>query len=111
MVEVASLRRQHVCFLPYELLYSLNSYQRLSGNCILSERVRNIYSSDPLIILTPFHHQRTYLVSAPIIPYYYTQLIGDAKTPPTLLASASFSGMAVIGNIRYLAFKSVTFSS
>lgn len=41
---------------------------------------------------------RTYLVSAPIIAYYYTQLIGDAKSPPTLLAAASFSGMAVIGN-------------
>lgn len=44
-----------------------------------------------------FINSRTYLVSAPIVPYYYTQLIGDAKTPPTLLASASFDGMAVIG--------------
>ncbi|KAG6850606.1 hypothetical protein H0H93_011274 [Arthromyces matolae] len=40
---------------------------------------------------------KTYLVSAPIVAYYYTQLIGDAKNPPTLLASSSFSGMAVIG--------------
>ncbi|KAG6814279.1 hypothetical protein H0H92_013404 [Tricholoma furcatifolium] len=38
----------------------------------------------------------TYLVSSPIIAYYYTQLIGDAQNPPTLLASSSFSGMAVI---------------
>lgn len=40
---------------------------------------------------------RTYLVTSPIIAYYYTQLVGDAKTPPTLLASGSFEGIAVIG--------------
>jgi hypothetical protein len=39
----------------------------------------------------------TYLVSAPIVAYYYTQIVGDAKQPPTLLASANFNGMAVIG--------------
>ena len=41
---------------------------------------------------------RTYLISSPIIAYYYTQMIGDAKVPPTLLASPGFAGMAVIGN-------------
>ena len=40
---------------------------------------------------------RTYKVSSPIIAYYYTQLIGDARKPPTLLAAANFVGMAVIG--------------
>lgn len=40
---------------------------------------------------------RVYVVSTPIIALYYTQLIGDAKTPPTLLAASSFEGMAVIG--------------
>ncbi|PPQ70366.1 hypothetical protein CVT24_013141 [Panaeolus cyanescens] len=45
---------------------------------------------------------KTYLISAPIIPYYYTQLIGDAKTPPTLLASSSFAGMAVIDADPYI---------
>ncbi|KAJ4406652.1 hypothetical protein N0V82_010075 [Gnomoniopsis sp. IMI 355080] len=38
----------------------------------------------------------TYLVSKPIVQYYYTQLVGDATNPPTLKASSSFSGMAVI---------------
>ena len=38
----------------------------------------------------------TYVVSKPIIPYYYTQLVGDAINPPTLKASADFAGMAVI---------------
>ncbi|KAG9074861.1 hypothetical protein FRC06_010419 [Ceratobasidium sp. 370] len=44
----------------------------------------------------------TYLVSSPIIPYYYTQMVGDAKNPPTLLAAASFSGMAVIDADPYI---------
>ena len=47
---------------------------------------------------------RVYVVSTPIIALYYTQLIGDAKTLPTLLAAASFEGMAVIGlKFPYLA--------
>ena len=43
----------------------------------------------------------TYLVSKPIQQYYYTQLIGDAINPPTLKASASFTGMAVIDSDPY----------
>ena len=43
------------------------------------------------------HWNRVYVVSTPIIALYYTQLIGDAKNLPTLLAAASFEGMAVIG--------------
>ncbi|KAJ9136814.1 Pectin lyase-like protein [Pleurostoma richardsiae] len=38
----------------------------------------------------------TYVVSQPIVQLYYTQFVGDAITPPTLKASASFQGMAVI---------------
>ncbi|KAK0717718.1 glycoside hydrolase family 55 protein [Lasiosphaeria miniovina] len=38
----------------------------------------------------------TYLVSKPILQLYYTQLVGDAVSPPTLKAAASFAGMAVI---------------
>jgi len=45
----------------------------------------------------------TYLVSSPIIQYYYTQLIGDYNRPPTLKASSKFSGMAVIDSDPYLA--------
>lgn len=43
---------------------------------------------------------REYLVSSAINTYYYTQMIGDARTPPTLLASSNFTGFAVIGK-RY----------
>ncbi|KAL5334910.1 pectate lyase superfamily protein-domain-containing protein [Aspergillus crustosus] len=38
----------------------------------------------------------TYLVSTPIIQYYYTQMIGDAINLPVLKASANFAGMAVV---------------
>jgi hypothetical protein len=40
---------------------------------------------------------RTYLVSQSLKAYYYTQLIGDPKNPPTLLAASSFNDLAVIG--------------
>lgn len=43
----------------------------------------------------------TYLVSKPIVQYYFTQLVGDATNMPTLKASASFSGMAVIDSDPY----------
>ncbi|KAG6888038.1 hypothetical protein C0995_010954 [Termitomyces sp. Mi166 len=38
----------------------------------------------------------------PIIALYLTQLVGDAKTPPTLLASSNFEGMAVIDADPYI---------
>ncbi|KAK3082229.1 hypothetical protein LTS18_010646 [Coniosporium uncinatum] len=38
----------------------------------------------------------TYVVSKPIIQYYYTQLVGDATSLPVIKASAAFAGMAVI---------------
>lgn len=40
---------------------------------------------------------RTYVISAPIIAYYYTQLIGDARAIPTILAAPTFDGIALIG--------------
>jgi glucan 1,3-beta-glucosidase len=43
----------------------------------------------------------TYLVSAPIVQYYFTQLVGDAITPPTLKAAPSFTGIAVIDSDPY----------
>lgn len=45
----------------------------------------------------------TYVVSKPIIQYYYTQLVGDAVTLPTLKAAANFQGIAVIDSDPYAA--------
>jgi hypothetical protein len=52
--------------------------------------------------------QRTYIVSSPIIAYYYTQIIGDARKPPTLRATSGFNGIAVIGR-ALLALASTAF--
>ena len=38
----------------------------------------------------------TYIVSAPIIQYYYTQFVGNANSLPVLKAAANFQGIAVI---------------
>ena len=48
------------------------------------------------------HNYRTSLVSQPIVAWYYTQLIGDARNPPTLLAAANFVGIAVIDADPYI---------
>jgi hypothetical protein len=46
--------------------------------------------------LTPSVPPGTYVISKPIIQYYYTQLVGDAVTLPTIKGAPSFSGMALI---------------
>ncbi|KAH8815884.1 pectate lyase superfamily protein-domain-containing protein [Xylogone sp. PMI_703] len=38
----------------------------------------------------------TYVISKPIVQLYYTQLVGDAVSVPTIKAAASFTGMAMI---------------
>ncbi|KAI9645864.1 hypothetical protein NHQ30_005300 [Ciborinia camelliae] len=38
----------------------------------------------------------TYAISAPIKQQYFTQLVGDAVTPPTIKGLASFAGMALL---------------
>ncbi|PCH38148.1 glycoside hydrolase family 55 protein [Wolfiporia cocos MD-104 SS10] len=53
----------------------------------------------PAVVYFP---QGTYLVSAPLVQYYYTQFIGDARVPPTIVASSSFSGIAVIDVDPYI---------
>ncbi|MCJ1285822.1 hypothetical protein MMC26_005163 [Xylographa opegraphella] len=52
----------------------------------------------PAIIYFP---PGTYVVSAPLVQYYYTQFVGDAITVPTLKASAGFKGIAVIDSDVY----------
>ncbi|GAB1316002.1 hypothetical protein MFIFM68171_06212 [Madurella fahalii] len=44
----------------------------------------------------------TYLISSSILPAYFTQLIGDAASPPTLKATPNFAGFGLIdGNPYY----------
>ncbi|KZT10683.1 glycoside hydrolase family 55 protein [Laetiporus sulphureus 93-53] len=56
-------------------------------------------TTTPAVVFFP---QGTYLISAPLIAYYYTVLVGDAKVPPTLLASSSFSGLALVDADPYI---------
>ncbi|KAJ3396013.1 hypothetical protein HDU92_004316 [Lobulomyces angularis] len=44
----------------------------------------------------------TYIVSSPIIMYYYTQLVGEYHNRPILKAAPSFSGMAIIDSNVYI---------
>ncbi|KAL8845804.1 MAG: hypothetical protein Q9221_009057 [Calogaya cf. arnoldii] len=44
----------------------------------------------------------TYMVSNPVVQFYYTQLVGDAVTLPTIKAAPSFEGIAVIDSDPYL---------
>ncbi|TFK42712.1 glycoside hydrolase family 55 protein [Crucibulum laeve] len=53
----------------------------------------------PALVYFP---QGTYIVTSPVIAYYYTQLIGDAKSPPCLLAAADFEGIAIIDADPYI---------
>ncbi|KAK8065952.1 glucan 1-3-beta-glucosidase [Apiospora hydei] len=43
----------------------------------------------------------TYLISSSIIPYYFTQMYGDASSPPTLKATANFQGFGLIDGNPY----------
>ncbi|KAK4948388.1 hypothetical protein LTR10_012922 [Elasticomyces elasticus] len=53
----------------------------------------NSSTTTPAIVYFP---AGTYAVHAPLIMYYYTQLIGDANNLPTIKATANFTGMAVL---------------
>lgn len=50
-------------------------------------------TSKPALVYFP---PGTYLVSRPLIPLYYTHMVGDLVSPPTLKAAPGFQGMAVI---------------
>ncbi|KAG8893292.1 hypothetical protein FRB99_002073, partial [Tulasnella sp. 403] len=71
---------------------AISDQKRCGQGCPSSTR-------SPALIFFP---SGTYLVSQPIIPYYLTQLVGDAKDKPTLLASEAFNGMAVIDADPYI---------
>ncbi|OCK96142.1 glycoside hydrolase family 55 protein [Cenococcum geophilum 1.58] len=43
----------------------------------------------------------TYIVSTPIIPYYMTQLIGNANSLPVIKATAGFTGLGLIDGDPY----------
>ncbi|KAF2271851.1 exo-beta-1,3-glucanase [Westerdykella ornata] len=56
-------------------------------------------TTTPVILYFP---AGTYIVSKPIIQYYYTQFIGDPRQLPVLKASPSFQGMGLIDADPYI---------
>lgn len=61
---------------------AISSGERCGVNCGSSTIV-------PALIYFPAGR---YLISSPIIMYYYSQLVGNAKNPPTLVAAPEFQG-------------------
>ena len=55
----------------------------------------------PLSLLLSTSHKASIWFPTPIIQYYFTQLVGDAVNPPTILASPTFQGIAVIDSNPY----------
>ena len=51
-------------------------------------------TTSPAVVYFP---PGTYKISAPIISWYYTQMIGDAKNIPVITAAPNFEGIAMIG--------------
>ncbi|KAI0093312.1 glucan 1,3-beta-glucosidase [Irpex rosettiformis] len=50
-------------------------------------------TTQPAVIYLP---PGTYKISSPLVLFYQSQMIGDARTPPTLLAAPNFNGRAII---------------
>lgn len=66
-----------------------NSSQEACPN----ESLKTSSTTTPAVVYFP---AGTYLISGSIKPAYFTQLIGDASSPPTLKATANFAGFGLI---------------
>ncbi|KAJ3543670.1 hypothetical protein NM688_g5834 [Phlebia brevispora] len=78
---------------------AINSAISSGGRCGGDGAGCDSSTTSPALVYFP---QGTYKISSPLIALYQTQLIGDARVPPTLLAASSFSGIALIDADPYL---------
>ncbi|KAJ7445699.1 exo-beta-1,3-glucanase [Mycena galericulata] len=81
---------------------AINAAIGSGDRCAGSNGLATACNSSTIAPAVVFFPKGTYLVSAPIVADYYTQLIGDATAPPTLLATAGFAGIAVIDADVYI---------
>ena len=58
-------------------------------------------TTTPAIVYFP---PGTYMVSSPLIQYYYTQFIGDANNLPTIMATSGFYGIGLFDSDVYLPY-------
>jgi glucan 1,3-beta-glucosidase len=59
---------------------------------------RETSTTTPAIVYFP---AGTYLISSPIIDYYFTQLIGNPNSIPVIKATPGFSGLGLIDGDQY----------
>ncbi|KAF7353606.1 Exo-beta-1,3-glucanase [Mycena venus] len=78
---------------------AINQAITLGNRCSGGASVCNSTTITPAVIFFP---SGTYLVSNSIVALYQTQLIGDAASPPTILAAESFRDAAVIDADPYI---------
>ncbi|KAK8067581.1 glycan 1-3-beta-glucosidase precursor [Apiospora saccharicola] len=62
------------------------------------EECGNTFSQGAIVYFPP----GTYKICSPIIQLYYTQFIGDANDPPTILGCDEFKGIALIDTDPYI---------
>ncbi|KAH8658833.1 pectate lyase superfamily protein-domain-containing protein [Tricladium varicosporioides] len=77
---------------------AINSAISLGDRCVNGVTVCNSSTVTPALVYFP---PGTYLISKPIIQIYYTQLVGDAVTLPTIKGAAGFTGIALIDSDPY----------
>ncbi|KAF9262846.1 exo-beta-1,3-glucanase [Marasmius fiardii PR-910] len=78
---------------------AINNAISFGGRCGGGAQFCNSSTVSPALVYFP---KGKYLVSAPLIAYYYTQLVGDARELPTIVASEDFTGAAVIDADPYI---------
>ncbi|KAJ7632169.1 exo-beta-1,3-glucanase [Roridomyces roridus] len=78
---------------------AINAAISLGDRCFGAQNGCNSSTIAPAVVFFP---KGTYLISTSIIALYYTQLIGDANAPPTILATAGFTGDALIDADPYI---------
>ena len=71
----------------------LRQFHHLSRHCVLPTRVCSFLRETRRA--PHFPGDSTYLVSDTIQALYYTEIVGDARRPPTILAAANFNPTAL----------------
>ncbi|KXT10523.1 hypothetical protein AC579_2363 [Pseudocercospora musae] len=74
------------------------------GTAEATEDPRNCESqtTTPAIVYVP---AGTYMISKPVVMWYYTHFIGDANNLPTLKATSGFSGIGVLDTDPYIIYQ------
>lgn len=70
----------------------------------ISDGDRTAPSSNTTTTVTPaivYFPAGTYVISSPIIDYYFTQLVGNPNSPAVLQATSSFTGIGLIDGDQY----------